>query len=383
MPSVLKTVRNTASGLTRQGALYAGNAFDRVFRAASLVQAGQTPFETLHSDGLVSLRYSPPLQEDFIELDGMVIPVERKTHRTPIVIIPPLAVNMLIYDLFPQRSLVRFLRAKGFEVYLIDWGIPKREHTHYNMHTYVAELLPAYLNRVREHSGEQELSLHGWSMGGMFTLFYSALSKDQHIRNAIVLGLPIDSHASGAIGWMYQRIADVAGVVRKRTGFKLHDLQPHWFYTPGWANTIGFKLTNPVGSVMGYWELLVRLGDREFVTNHATTSAFLDRMVAYPGGVIQDTVVRVWIDNQLAKGRIQIGEDFALLENVNANLLAIAGQEDTLATPGAAKRVMDHVSSADKTFRVAPGGHMGILAGSKAPRASWLELAEWLAVRSD
>tara|TARA_Y100001001_G_scaffold162039_1_gene187721 strand:- start:1829 stop:2980 length:1152 start_codon:yes stop_codon:yes gene_type:complete len=383
MPSVLKTVRNTASGLTRQGALYAGNAFDRVFRAASLVQAGQTPFETLHSDGLVSLRYYPPLQEDFIELDGMVIPVERKTHRTPIVIIPPLAVNMLIYDLFPQRSLVRFLRAKGFEVYLIDWGIPKREHTHYNMHTYVAELLPAYLNRVREHSGEQELSLHGWSMGGMFTLFYSALSKDQHIRNAIVLGLPIDSHASGAIGWMYQRIADVAGVVRKRTGFKLHDLKPHWFYTPGWANTIGFKLTNPVGSVMGYWELLVRLGDREFVTNHATTSAFLDRMVAYPGGVIQDTVVRVWIDNQLAKGQIQIGEDFALLENVNANLLAIAGQEDTLATPGAAKRVMDHVSSADKTFRVAPGGHMGILAGSKAPRASWLELAEWLAVRSD
>jgi len=198
-----------------------------------------------------------------------------------------------------------------------------------------------------------------------------------------VLGLPIDSHASGAIGWMYQRIADVAGVVRKRTGFKLHDLKPHWFYTPGWANTIGFKLTNPVGSVMGYWELLVRLGDREFVTNHATTSAFLDRMVAYPGGVIQDTVVRVWIDNQLAKGRIQIGEDFARLENVNANLLAIAGQEDTLATPGAAKRVMDHVSSADKTFRVAPGGHMGILAGSKAPRASWLELAEWLAVRSD
>ena len=78
----------------------------------------------------------------------------------------------------------------------------------------------------------------------MFTLFYSALSKDQHIRNAIVLGLPIDSHASGAIGWMYQRIADVAGVVRKRTGFKLHDLQPHWFYTPGWANTLGFKLTN-------------------------------------------------------------------------------------------------------------------------------------------
>lgn len=383
MPNLIQSTLKRAAGLGRQSALYASNAFDRVFRAASLVQAGQTPFQTLHSDGLVSLRYYPPLTEDHIELGDRTIEVNHQSHRTPIVIVPPLAVNMLIYDLFPQRSLVRFLRAKGFEVYLIDWGVPTREHSHYNMHTYVAELLPEYLNRVRQHSGEQELSLHGWSMGGMFTLFYSALSRDQHIRNAIVLGSPIDSHASGLMGLLYQRISSVAEVVRSRTGFRLHDLQPHWFHTPGWANTIGFKLTNPIGSVMGYWELVVRLGDREFVSNHATTSAFLDRMVAYPGGIIQDTVVRIWIDNQLSRGEIQIGNDVARLENVSANLLAIAGDSDTLATPGAAKRVMDHVSSTDKCFRVIPGGHMGILAGSKAPSCSWLEMAEWLAMRSD
>ncbi|GGE62524.1 polyhydroxyalkanoate synthase [Streptosporangium jomthongense] len=383
MPDLIKAATEKAAGLARQTTLYAGNAFDRVFRAASLVQAGQTPFETLHTDGLVSLRYYPPLQEDFIELDGITIPVERHSHKTPVVIVPPLAVNMLIYDLFPQRSLVRFLRAKGFEVYLIDWGTPTRAHSHYNLHTYVAELLPASLNRVREHSGQQELSLHGWSMGGMFTLFYSALSKDQHVRNAIVLGAPIDSHASGILGLLNQRLADVADSIRKRTGFRIHDLRPHWFHSPGWANTIGFKLTNPVGSIMGYWELIIRLGDREFVTSHATTSAFLDRMVAYPGGVVQDTVVRIWIDNQLSRGTVQIGDDEAQLANVNANLFAVAGSEDTMVTPAAAKRLMDHVSSPDKTFRVTRGGHMGILAGSKAPRESWLEIAEWLAQRSD
>ena len=31
---------------------------------------------------------------------------------------------MLIYDLFPQRSLVRYLRARGFELYMVDWGRP-------------------------------------------------------------------------------------------------------------------------------------------------------------------------------------------------------------------------------------------------------------------
>ncbi len=383
MARLFQSVLSQGAALTRQATLTAGNAFDRVFRAASLVQAGQTPFETLHSDGLVSLRYYPPLAEERIEFDDTVIPVNRQPHRTPVVIVPPLAVNMLIYDLFPQRSLVRYLRARGFEVYLIDWGIPTRAHSHYDLHTYVAELLPAYLDRVRQHSGEREISLHGWSLGGMFTLFYAALSQDQHIRNAIVLGSPIDSHASGLMGLMYQGFSGVAEQVRKLTGFRLHDLQPQWFHTPGWLNTIGFKLTNPIGSIMGYWELVVRLGDREFVTSHATTSAFLDRMVAYPGGVIQDTVVRVWIDNSLSRGEIQIGDDVARLENVNANLFALAGDSDTMVTPAAARRVMDLVSSQDRTFKVVPGGHMGILAGSQAPRASWVALADWLAERSD
>lgn len=383
MARLLQSVFNQGAALTRHATLTAGNAFDRVFRAASLVQAGQTPFETLYSDGLVSLRYYPPLAEDRIEFDDTIIPVNRHPHRTPIVIVPPLAVNMLIYDLFPQRSLVRYLRARGFEVYLIDWGIPTRAHSHSDLHTYVAELLPAYLDRVRQHSGEQEISLHGWSLGGMFTLFYAALSQDQHIRNAIVLGSPIDSHASGLMGLMFQGFSQVAEQVRKHTGFRLHNLQPQWFHTPGWLNTIGFKLTNPIGSIMGYWELVVRLGDREFVTSHATTSAFLDRMVAYPGGVIQDTMVRVWIDNSLSRGEIQIGDEVARLENVNANLLALAGDSDTMVTPAAARRVMDLVSSEDKTFRVVPGGHMGILAGSQAPQASWVELADWLAERSD
>lgn len=383
MSDLIKAATEKAAGLAQQTTRYAGNAFDRVFRAASLVQAGQTPFETLHSDELISLRYYPPLQEDFIELDGITIPVERKNHRTPVVIVPPLAVNMLIYDLFPQRSLVRFLRAKGFEVYLVDWGKPTRAHSHYNFHTYLTDLLPACLNQVRAHSGEQELTLHGWSLGGMFTLFYSALSKDQHVRNAIILGAPIDSHASGILGFLSQGLGSAADFVHKHTGHKVHDLRPHWFHSPGWLNTIGFKLTNPIGSVMGYWELVIRLGDREFVSNHATTAAFLDRMVAYPGGIVQDTVVRIWMGNELSQGTVQIGDDKVRLNNISANIFAIAGSEDTMVTPGSAKRLMDHVSSEDKTFRVTHGGHMGILSGSKAPRESWLEMAEWLAERSD
>ena len=43
---------------------------------------------------------------------------------------------------------------------------------------------------------------------------------------------------------------------------------------------------------------------------------------------------------------------------------------------------MDLVKSQDKEFVVAPGGHMGVFAGSAAPAHVWQTAADWLAPRS-
>jgi len=359
------------------------NANDRLFRSRDLVLAEQTPFEVVHSNDLVKLRHYLPISESEVMVDGVPMTVNKNTHKVPLVIVPPLAVNMLIYDLFPERSLVKYFVAQGFDVYLIDWGMPTRKHTHYNLNTYVSEFMPEFLAKVREHSGQQQLSLHGWSMGGIFTLCYTALTHDPDIRNLVILGTPINSHASGAIGKVYQAIERRAEWVRKNTGFRIHNLNPQWLHTPGWANVVGFKMTNPVGSLMGYWELVVKLADRQFVVNHATTSAFLDKMVAYPGGIVQDMMVRIWIDNELAKGYMQIGKNEVRLADIQCALLAGAGKSDNMVTKAAVETLMDHVSSSDKEFVVVAGGHMGILSGSKAPSDVWPKVADWLAVRSN
>lgn len=359
------------------------NANDRLFRSRDLVLAEQTPFEVVHSNDLVKLRHYLPISENEVMVDGVPMTVNKNTHKVPLVIVPPLAVNMLIYDLFPERSLVKYFVAQGFDVYLIDWGMPTRKHTHYNLNTYVSEFMPEFLAKVREHSGQQQLSLHGWSMGGIFTLCYTALTHDPDIRNLVILGTPINSHASGAIGKVYQAIERRAEWVRKNTGFRIHNLNPQWLHTPGWANVVGFKMTNPVGSLMGYWELVVKLADRQFVVNHATTSAFLDKMVAYPGGIVQDMMVRIWIDNELAKGYMQIGKNEVRLADIQCALLAGAGKSDNMVTKAAVETLMDHVSSSDKEFVVVAGGHMGILSGSKAPSDVWPKVADWLAVRSN
>jgi polyhydroxyalkanoate synthase len=369
------TLRQRARGVL-------GNARDRLLHPQSISQAGLTPYEVLHDDGLVSLRHYRPLTDTQIQVEGETVPVSRKRQRMPLVIVPPLAVNMLIYDLFPQRSMVKYFLARGFDVYLIDWGVPTIKHAHYNLHTYAVELMPDLLARVRKHSGEQELSLHGWSMGGILALCYCGLALDDHIRNLVVLGSPVNAHASGQLGKLYQFISRRAEWVREHTGFRIHNLNPRLLYTPGWINTIGFKLTNPVGTVMGYWELLKKMGDRDFIVESATNASFMNRMVAYTGGIVQDMMVRIWIDNEMADGRMPVGDKVADLSRVTANLLAFAGKGDTMVTKDALVTLMELVGSSDRSFHVVPGGHMGILSGSKAPATVWQKTADWLAERS-
>jgi polyhydroxyalkanoate synthase len=358
------------------------NIRDRFLRGQILSLAGQSPYSLIHHDGLVSIRHYEALSDDHIILDGQTIPVQKKRHTTPLVIVPPLAVNMLIYDLFPTRSFVKYFLAQGFDVYLLDWGVPHFRHTHYNLNTYISELMPTLLQEIRTHAGQQELSLHGWSLGGIMALCYAGLGIDKHIKNIIILGTPIDAHRSGTAGRVYQFVSRQAEWVRKHTGFRVHNVNPRFLHTPGWMNTLGFKMTNPIGSVMGYWALVRKFDDRDFVQEHATNAAFLDNMVAYTGGIVQDMLVRIWIDNDLADGEMPIGANTAKLRDISANLLVFAGKRDTMVTPAAVEPLMEKVSSQDKAFHTIPGGHMGILAGSKAPATAWKTTAEWLAARS-
>jgi len=98
------------------------NLSDRLLRPQELVLAGRSPYEVIHDDGLVRLRHYHPLTEDYILLDGVKIEVQHQRHAVPLVIVPPLAVNMYIYDLFPERSMIRYLQARGYDIYLLDWA---------------------------------------------------------------------------------------------------------------------------------------------------------------------------------------------------------------------------------------------------------------------
>jgi polyhydroxyalkanoate synthase len=360
----------------------AANGFDWLFRRQRLVKSGRTWFELVHDGELMSVRYYGLPDEDYIELaDGSRLPVSRNRYPVPLVIVPPLGVTSDVFDLLPQRSLVRYMAARGFDVYLIDWGRPRREHAQLNFGDYADHLFGTALEKIRRHAGKQDVSLMGWCMGGLLCLMHQGLEQDPHIRNIVTVASPIDMRGAGLMGDLGKAINAPAQMLRRYTSLRLDTLLPENLYSPPFLTTLSFKLTNPVGSVTTYWDLVTHLWDREFVESHSTTSDYLNNMLMYPGGVIRDMTVKVAVDNKLAAGRIEVGNRIAAIDQITCPLLAFAGETDTLVSAQVAGKLVDVVASTDKEFRVAPGGHMGVILGSRAPEKVWAESADWLAKR--
>src|SRR5690606_3753912 len=86
---------------------------------------------------------------DRISVDGEPVPVADGVARTPLLLVPALGIHAWTFDIMPNRSMVRYLMARGFEVYLLDWGRPSASHRELRLDTYVNDWLPAAVRTPR------------------------------------------------------------------------------------------------------------------------------------------------------------------------------------------------------------------------------------------
>ena len=257
------------------------------------------------------------------------------------------------------------------------------DHSDLSLETYVLEWLPAALEKVRETSGSRDLSIFAYCMGGLLSLMYAAATRDEHIRNLVTVASPVDMHQSGVAGRVLSAIYRPARIISQLFNISLLDLPPRYLHVPGWLNSLTFKLTNPMGTIVSYLELLLNMWDREYVKVHSTMQQWFDDMVDYPGATIKDMLVQMGLNNRMARGRMRLGSREAEFGHIHCSILAFAGDDDKLVSVESAHRILDIVSSRDKEFCVVPGGHAGVFAGSGAPENSWALSADWLAARSE
>jgi polyhydroxyalkanoate synthase len=84
--------------------------------------------------------------------------------------------------------------------------------------------------------------------------------------------------------------------------------------------------------------------------------------------------------NDLADGRLRLGDHDIDLAAVRVPVLAVAGQADTLAPRAAVHHVGSLLAGApDVQLETGPGGHLGVLTGRAAARTTWSWIDEFFA----
>ena len=82
-------------------------------------------------------------------------------------------------DLRPaaRRSLVEYLLAEGFDVFLVDWGLPDEEDADMGLDEYVCDELHWAIRETLRASGADELTLMGWCIGATLCAMYCGLDE--------------------------------------------------------------------------------------------------------------------------------------------------------------------------------------------------------------
>ena len=371
--------------LAKTSAAFAKNLLQRRVNKEDYLLSDKTENDVVFQDGIMSVKYYRPLTCDILTLEsGQSLHVRRRRFAIPLVMVPPLGVFAWIFDLLADRSLVRYFLAHGFEVYLIDWGKPTREDANLSLESYVLDWFPKALAAIRQHSGSEEVSLLGYCMGGLLSLMYMAAHpEDDKVANLISIASPIDMHKMNPItGPVSQLLSMPASFIKNKTGFRLDGMGSNNFHVDGKTLSWLFKMTNPLGVVSSYVELIRNLADDDYVARYMTMNEWFTNMPDYPGATVQDMMRKMGLYNRMAKGKLKIGTRVADFSSIKSNILAFAGDNDKIVSIAGARAIMTIVGSTDKTFHIVPGGHAGVFTGSKAVHTTWSISKDWLQLRS-
>ena len=102
----------------------------------------------------------------------------------------------------------------------------------------------------------------------------------------------------------------------------------------------------------------------------------------FPAQAFRQWVTWMYKNNDLVAGRVCLRDRRVDLAAIDEPLLVVTAGADHIAPRQGTVPLIDLVSSRDVTHLDRPGGHIGLMAGSKARREIWPQITEWLEQRS-
>jgi len=302
-----------------------------------------------------------------------VVPAAER-HPIPLLLVFALMNRPTILDLRPGHSFVEFMVERGYDVYLLDWGIPGPEDKDLKFDDYTLDYMPRAIRKMKAISGAIEFSLLGWCIGAILTTIYLFLRADDGIRDLLLLTAPLDFSNKASLTfakWTDEKYFDVDKVLATFGNM------------PGEMIDYGAKALKPVENYVGnYCKLWDSLDDPNVVEAWHSMNTWVTDIFPMAGGAYRQLIVDLYRNNRLVEGQLKIRGELVDLKRLRANLLNVIAEGDHITPPCQSEAILPKVGSTDQEIYRVRGGHIGIMAGSGAHKHTWPHIDSWLAARS-
>ncbi len=325
--------------------------------ASAAPAVGLSPKETIYKRGTLNL-YHYKAQVDEI-------------YRMPILMVMATTNRGYVFDIAPEHSFVGFLLKQGYDVFVMDWDHPRPEEKTLTLDDYANRFIGECIRRVQETTGEDEISLVGYCMGGVLATIYTATHPEAPIRNLACFTTPIDFSQMEMFAHMAQRrYFDVDRLVDT-----VGNVSPELLQS-------SFDMLRPSGRAASNRMLWDNMWNSDFTEFHRKMERWANDMLPLAGEYFRDTTKKLMWDNQLLEGTLEVGGRTADLANIKIPLFHGVALHDHIVPYEASRHLVALAGSEDKTELVMKGGHISLIAGPNAPLRMWPALDEWLAERS-
>lgn len=325
------------------------------------IKLGQTPRDviwTLNKAALYRYRPTRPASD---------------LRPTPILLVYALINRPTIFDLRPGQSFVEFLRDAGFDVYLLDWGIPGPEDNDTRFWEYPFEFLPRAVRKVLRVSGAEKITMLGYCQGGVMALAYAAMFPEAPLRNLVTLTTPVDFSKTEN---------DIFAVWLDKRYFDVDKLMDTLKCMPESLILHGSKMLKPVENYLTTYKVLNdKMSSADGVLAWQALNRWTHEGQDLPGQVFKDWVKDLVWGNKLARGEVTWNGRAASLKNITVPALNVLAEKDHIVPFASASALKDLVGSADVRTEVIAGGHVGIMGGRAAKTRLWPAIVKWLEER--
>ena len=298
-----------------------------------------------------------------------------KRHRVPLLLVFAIMNRPHVLDLRPGHSFVEYMLDRGYDIFLLDWGIPGPEDQELKYDDYVLEYLPRVIRKLKSITHQAEFSMLGWCLGALICTLYGCLRPDDGLKNLILLTAPLDfsdKSVGGFTRWVSHPAFDPDKIIAS------------FGNVPGEMIDTGAKLLKPVENFVGtYTNLWDNIEDPDRTEAWHAMNTWVRDIIPMAGAAYRQLITEFYKENRLMNGNLQIRGEQVELSKLRANLFNVIAEADHITPPCQSDQVMNMVSSLDKEVLRVRGGHIGIMAGRGAEKSTWPHIDTWLAARSE